>query len=208
MQQVTRVLRLSSAFWATGSLICYGFACLNFLVKANRPNFSDERRAAGWLPVFCFALGVCLGLLQGLCVFRRLARRDCLRIASTTPLRWHHFFRKAGLLAVLCVAVSCAVVEKLTEQYWASVMIFTVLLGCIGTSLAIGAATVASAARASEYPGTGSAAAAANPRPAVRNEPLLHSVDGGGGGAEAAVPVADALTTTPTDGAGAREEGA
>ena len=46
----------------------------------------------------------------------------------------------------MLVAMTCAVSEKLTEQYYMSVLTFTVLLTCVGTGLCCGAVTVAAGA--------------------------------------------------------------
>ena len=47
----------------------------------------------------------------------------------------------------MLVAMTCAIAEKQTEAYWMSVLIFTLLLSCVGTGLCCGAITVARESR-------------------------------------------------------------
>ena len=99
----------------------------------------------------CLGLGLILGLFNAFLPrvgFVALARRDCARIhALGDAARWHHFFRKIGLVVVMLVAMTCAIAEKQTEAYWVSVLTFTVLLACVGTGLFCGAITVARESR-------------------------------------------------------------
>ena len=139
-------------FWAVGSLVCYSFAALDAFVKADAATIApplrflqrhicalcasgsaDPRHVQRFLPRFGFVA---------------LAKRSAARIhALGDAARWHHFFRKLGLVVVMLVAMTCAVAERQTEAYWMSVLTFTVLLSCVGTGLCCGAITVARESR-------------------------------------------------------------
>ena len=139
-------------FWLIGSLVCYSFAALDAFVKADAATIAPPLRAsAPYLRFVCLGLGLILGLFNAFLPrvgFVALARRDCARIhALGDAARWHHFFRKIGLVVVMLVAMTCAIAEKQTEAYWVSVLTFTVLLACVGTGLFCGAITVARESR-------------------------------------------------------------
>ena len=144
--RVQRVLILAVLFWLTGAIICLGFASLNVFVKLSRPHIRSQLSGRTWAGYASIGCGVVIGLLQAYYVFIPIARRETTRILSTSPLRFHHFFPKPALLAVLCVAVACAVTEKLTETHVASILTFSVLLTAVGVALAAGAALLASSA--------------------------------------------------------------
>lgn len=146
------VFVLAVAFWATGSLVCYSFAALAAFVKADAATVAPPLRAsAPWTSKLCLVAGLLLGLLNAYIPrvgFAALARRDTDRIHRLgEAARWHNFFPKCGLITVMCVAMSCAVTENLTQEYWVSVLSFTVLLSCVGTGLCCGAIAVATGAR-------------------------------------------------------------
>ena len=139
-------------FWAVGSLVCYSFAALDAFVKADAATIAPPLRASSpYLRFVCLGLGLVIGLFNAFLPrvgFVALAKRDAARIhALGDSARWHHFFRKLGLVAVMAVAMTCAVAEKQTEAYWISVLTFTVLLSCVGTGLCCGAITVARESR-------------------------------------------------------------
>ena len=126
------VMTLSILFWAGGALICLAFAAVNILVRA--PTFPDQPINNRWKAL---GIGLAVGLLQGVILFARIAKKEALRICSLDAPRWHHFFPKLGLVVVLSVAMTCAVVENLTKTIFAAVLIFGGLLTAVGVSLTI-----------------------------------------------------------------------
>ena len=146
------VFFFSVGFWLIGSLVCYSFAALDAFVKADAATVAPPlRSSAPYLRFVCLGLGLVIGLFNAFLPrvgFVALAKRDAARIhALGDSARWHHFFRKLGLVAVMAVAMACAFTEKQTEAYWISVLTFTVLLSCVGTGLCCGAITVARESR-------------------------------------------------------------
>ena len=117
----SRVLALSCAFWAVGSAVCLSFAVVDLVVRLN--GFPpDVRDRYPHLNAAVAAGGAALGLLQGIFVFARLALRDAKRIVAMDAPAWHDFFPKTGLVAVFCVACTCAVTERILLKYFYAVL--------------------------------------------------------------------------------------
>ena len=136
-----RVLLLAIAFWATGALVTLSLSLNGLLAKAAAPRFHADASRAPWLRFACFGGGVALGVAQAALIFVPLAASEARRILGlSVRARAVDFFPRCKLLGVLGVALSCALVDRLTEAYYASVLVFVALLAAVGVSLAAGAA--------------------------------------------------------------------
>ena len=142
---------LAAAFYASGSLATGTLSLKNIGKSLDEKRFVGEQarlqRQFGWLRVFSLGCGVLLGVAMAALVMVPNARMNAARIEATPRLRWFHFYPLRAALGILCVAVTCAIVERSTEEYYFSVCAFVGLLAKIGVALAGGAIQAASMAR-------------------------------------------------------------
>mmetsp|Transcript_5573 Transcript_5573/g.17144 ORF Transcript_5573/g.17144 Transcript_5573/m.17144 type:complete len:225 (+) Transcript_5573:2692-3366(+) len=136
---IRSVLLLAILFWGTGGLVCLCLSLRALYIESLQPAFQAENQRSPWARWASFDCGMAVGALQAAAVLVPFARREAVRIVSLHNPRPIHFFPPHFFFTVLCVAVTCAVVERLTSQYYLSVIIFIGLLAAIGTALMCGA---------------------------------------------------------------------